>query len=113
MACEHSRDLNRSLVGFSAAVGEKAATDLPWRDLCDFFRQRNHCFVWENGGGVLQFVHLGLDLGGNAGIRMAYGDGDDAAKEVQVLVAIDVPQVLHAGVIGDQRLGEVIGDRRE
>src|SRR5690349_21919889 len=41
---------------------------------------------------------------------MAHRNRDDAAEEIEVLFAVGVPQVLHAGVVGDQRLGVVGGD---
>ena len=44
---------------------------------------------------------------------MADADGDNAAEEVEILLALDVPDVLHLGVIHGNGIGEVVGDRRE
>ena len=62
-------------------------------------------------GSVLQAVHLRGDFAGDFGIAVADGNGEDAAEEVEVLVAVEVPEVLHLAAVGDQRLLEVVGDR--
>ena len=62
---------------------------------------------------MLQLVDLGLDLGSHPGIGMSNRDGHDAAKKIQILLAFDVPHVLHGGVIGHQRVFVVNGDGRE
>ena len=56
---------------------------------------------------MLQLVDLSFDLGGDPRIGMAGGNGHDAAEEIQILLAVSIPQVLHAGVIGDQGIREV------
>ena len=57
---------------------------------------------------MLQLVELRLHLGCDPGIAMADADGDDAAEEVEVLIAIHVPDVLHAPMVHGHRLGVVI-----
>src|SRR5579864_2654573 len=41
------------------------------------------------------------------------GDGHNAAEEIQVLVAFHVPDVLHAGVVGDQGIAVIGADGGE
>jgi len=61
---------------------------------------------------VLQLVHLRVDLAGDSWIAVAYGNGQDPAKKIEVLAPFDVPDVLHFGVIGDQRVLVVVRHRR-
>jgi len=44
--------------------------------------------------------------------EVADADGDDAAKEIEILLAVEIPKVLHAGVVGDERFLVIINDRR-
>ena len=44
---------------------------------------------------------------------MAHGDGHNAAEEIQVFIAVRVPEVLHAGMVSHQRLGVIISDGRK
>src|SRR4051794_29882749 len=44
---------------------------------------------------------------------MANGDGYDPAEKVEILFSFAVPEILHAAVIGDQRIGEVGAYRGE
>ena len=78
--------------------------------MCDFFGERDDLFVRVKRREMLQFVDLGVDLAGDFGIAVANGDGEDAAEKVEVLAALDVPDVLHFGTIGDERPLVVIGD---
>ena len=43
---------------------------------------------------------------------MSHGNGQDAAEEIEILVAFHVPEVLHLAAVGHQRLLEIIGHRR-
>src|SRR5271167_2131867 len=43
---------------------------------------------------------------------MTHADGHDAAKKIEILVTLDVPQVLHRGAVRHQRILVVVGDRR-
>src|ERR1017187_7128077 len=45
----------------------------------------------------LQRVHLAVDLGVDLLVAVAHADGDDAAQEIQVLLAVGVPDVLILG----------------
>ena len=44
------------------------------------------------------------------GLQWPDGDGQDAAEEVEILAAVQVPDVLHLAAVGDQRLLVVVGD---
>ena len=46
-------------------------------------------------------------------VAMAHADGENAAEEVQILVAVRVPDELIFGMIQNQRLLEVMEDGRE
>src|SRR5581483_6120007 len=108
-----ARKLDRSFIGFRSAVAEEALRDFARSNLRDLFRQRDDGLVWEQGRSVRDLIDLCLDLRCNARIRVADGNGDDAAEEVEILFALDVPQILHAGMICDQRICEVVRDRRK
>src|SRR5689334_17118400 len=62
---------------------------------------------------MLQLVNLRFDLARHARVGVPHRNGDNPAKEIQVLVALHVPKVLHAGVVGDQRIRIISGDGRE
>jgi hypothetical protein len=82
------------------------------RDLRDFFRQRHDVLVGIERGGVLQAIDLRVHFRGDLRIAMPNGNGKDAAKKIQVLVPIQIPDVLHLPAIRHQRLFKVVGDRR-
>ncbi len=109
----HARDLHSGLIGLGAAVADKALADFSGSDLRQFFRQGHDGFVREDGGSMLQLVHLRFDLGSDARVSMAHGDGHDAAEEIQILVAINVPYVLHGRMVGHERVVVIRGDGRE
>src|SRR6266478_1488829 len=69
-------------------------------------------FVGIQRGGVLQAVDLRIDLAGHLWIAVADRNGQDAAEEIQVLAAFQVPQVLHFAAVRHQRPLVVIGHRR-
>ena len=73
-------------------------------DLRDFFGKSDDVLVGVKRGGVLQAIDLCVDFRGDLRIAMPYGDGKDAAKEVEVLVAVEIPNVLHLAAVGDQRV---------
>ena len=54
-------------------------------------------------------VHFGVNLI----VAVADADGDDAAEEIEILVAVGVPDVLIFRARHDQRLLEIMKDRRE
>src|SRR5438874_12798824 len=112
MTSMNAGELDGGFIGLSSAVGDIALADLSGGDLGQFFRQSDNGLIRKQRGGVLELFNLSFDLGGDAGIAMAYGDGHDAAEEIQVFVAVGVPEVLHAGMVGYQRLGVIIGDGR-
>ncbi len=100
----HAREQDGGFVGFAAGIGEEALLQSAGRDLGDFFGQIDDGFVGVERRGVLQAVDLRLDLAGDLGIGVADGDGQDAAEEVEVLAAFEIPDVLHAGAVDDERV---------
>jgi len=44
---------------------------------------------------------------------VAHADGYDAAKEIEIFVALNIPNMLHQAAVHGQRIGKVIRDRRE
>ena len=48
---------------------------------------------------MLQAIDLLLGARGHAGIAVADADGDDAAEEVEILLALHVPDMLHGAMI--------------
>lgn len=61
---------------------------------------------------MLKFVDLGVDFAGDARVAVADRDGQDAAEEIKILAAFDVPDVLHFGVVGDEGFLVVVSDGR-
>src|SRR5947208_12520145 len=62
---------------------------------------------------MLKLIDLVFDFGGDAGIGMSNRDGHDAAKKIQILLAFNIPQVLHGGMVGDQGIFVINGDGRK
>ena len=91
---------------------KKLFCSLPGRDLRQLFRQRDNRFVGKQRGSVLQLVDLRLDLRRDLRIAVAHADGHDPAEEIEVLVALDIPQVLHRAVVGHQRMLVIVRHRR-
>jgi len=85
-----ARELDGGFVGFGAAVAEETLSDLAGSDLRQLLRERDDGFVRKKSGGVLELVDLRLDLRGDAWVRVSDGDGDNAAEEIEILVALDV-----------------------
>ena len=77
-----------------------------------FFCQRHDMLVGIQRGSVLQAIDLRVDLGSDFRIAVADRDRQDAAKKIEILVSVQVPQVLHFAAVGHQRLLKIIGDRR-
>src|ERR1035438_8736981 len=109
-----ARRQNGGLVGFSAAVGEKRLGQLTFggkrRNLLGERRLR---LIGVDGGDVLQCIQLAMDFGVDLLIAVAHADGDDAAQKIQVLIAVGVPDVLILGARYDERLLEVMKNRRK
>ncbi len=62
---------------------------------------------------MAELVDLGLLRAVTRGLAVADADGDDAAEEVEVALAVDVPDVLHLAALDGEGIGEVVGDGRE
>src|ERR1700722_11769174 len=95
----HARRLNRRLIGFSAAVREEGFLQRAGRDLGQLFGERHHRLVGKAGGYVLQAVDLSFGARDDPRITVAHADGYDAAKEVEILLALDVPNMLHEAAL--------------
>ena len=67
----------------------------------------------EDGGDVLEFIELGMDFGIDFIVTMADADGEDATEEIEILVAIGIPDELVFGAFDDERVFEIVEDRRE
>jgi hypothetical protein len=106
----HASGLDGGLVGFGTAVGEERFFQRAGRDLGQLFGERHHGLVGEASRDVLHLVDLGLGLFRDAGIAMADADGNDAAKEIEILLAFHVPDMLHGGVVHGDGIGVVVGD---
>ena len=57
----------------------------------------------EHGGAVLQGLGLFLDRGDHARVRVADADAEVHAQEIQVAIALLVPQILTLPAFEDQR----------
>ena len=111
-AGRHARQKNGGFVGFAAGAGEETLLQVARGDLRDFFRQRHDVLVGIKRGGMLQPIDLRVHFRSDLGIAMPNRNGKDAAKKVQILVPVEIPDVLHLAAIGHQRLFKVVGDRR-
>jgi hypothetical protein len=61
-----------------------------------------------DGGDVLEAVVLLVDGGEDLGVAVADGDGDDAAKGVEITAAFLVVEVLHRPLHDHERLAVVV-----
>jgi len=107
----HPREQNGGFIGFGAGIREKALLQVPWRDLRDLLCQCHDVFVGIERRRVLQPVDLRVHFAGDLRVAVPHGDGQDAAEEIEVPVAVKIPQVLHLAAVGDERLLEVVGHR--
>ncbi len=109
-----SRRQNRGLVGFRAAIGEERLGELaPGRDLSQLLRERRLRLVGEHRRDVLQAIDLRVQLPVHVLIAVADADGDDAAEEIQILIAVGVPDVLILGPRNNERFLVVVEDGRK
>ncbi len=90
----HPGQEDRSLVGLAAAVAEEALLQPARGDPGQPLRQFHHRLGQVDVADVLQGLHLVADPGGDLRVAVAGVDDRDARKEVQVLPAIAVIQVL-------------------
>src|SRR5216683_2520828 len=89
------------------ALAEKLARS----DLRELFGECHDLFIGIERRGVLQAVHLRLDLGGDFRVAVADRNREDAAEEIEITPAFEVPEILHLAVVGHQGLLVEIGDR--
>ena len=106
----HAREENRGFVGFGAGVGEKTFLQRAGSNLRDFFGEIDDGFGGIERGSVLQAIDLRLDFAGDLGIGVPDGNGENAAEEIEIPAAFEVPNVLHVRAVGDERPLVEIGD---
>ena len=102
---------NGGFVGLGAGVGEEAFLELARSDLRELFGECHDLFIGIERRGVLQAVHLRLDLARDFRVAVADRNREDASEEVEITPAFEVPEILHLAVVGDQGLLVEIGDR--
>ncbi len=101
-------------VGFGAAVGEEGLGQLSARgDSGQLLRQRRLRLISEDRGDVLHGLQLLHDLPGYGRVGMADADGHDAAEEIQILVAVGIPDELVPGARQHQGSLVVVKHRGE
>src|SRR6185503_2729924 len=77
------------LIGFRAAVGKERFRQLAARrDRRDLLGERRLRLVRKQGRDMLKRIELLVNLGVDGLIAVSDADGDDAAEEIEVLVAI-------------------------
>ena len=103
----HPRGMDRRFVGFGAAVRKIRLLQTAGRNLRKLLGESDHGLVGKARGDVLQPVNLCLSSRDDARIAMADTDGDDAAKKIQILLSLYIPNVLHRAVIHGQRIGVI------
>ncbi len=104
---------NGGFVGFGAAVTKERLLQVAWSDGGDFLGEGDLGFGEEDGGDVLEFIELGMDFGVDFRVAMANADGENAAEEIEILVAVGIPDELVFGAFDDERLFEIVKDRGE
>ena len=105
----HARNLNRRLVRFRAAIREIRFLELAGGNLRQLFGQRDHGLIGKAGRDVLKPVNLLLRAGDDPRIAMADADGHDPAEEIEILLALYIPDVLHERVVHGNGIGVVGG----
>ena len=100
-------------VGFGAAVGEEGLGEIAGSNGGDFLGECDLGFGEKDGRDVLEFIKLRFDFGVNFIVAVANADGEDAAEEIEVLVAVGIPDELVFGAFDDERVFEVMEDRGE
>ena len=100
-------DLQRALVGFGAAVGEKDLS-VPAGQLHQPFGEVHPWLVDQQVRRVRQAPHLPLHCGHNRRMRVAERGNGDAAHEDEVFATVHVPQSNAVAVVYGQRRGPVV-----
>ena len=102
----HFGEQQGHLVGLGAGVGEEALPAVPGRKAGQALGEFHHGLVREQGGDVLEGVHLLVDRPVHLGMAVAEADGEDPAEEIEIAVAVRVPDVLP--LAPDDRHGLVV-----
>ena len=110
----HARGQDGGFVRLAAAVGEEGFLQRAGRERGYFLGHLHHDLVDEECGGVLQALQLLDSALGDFLVAVADRDGQHTAEEIEVALAISVPQLLTPGVIDDDWLIRVVRrDSRE
>ena len=67
----------------------------------------------EDGRDVLKLVELGMNFGIDFIVTVTDADGEDAAEEIKILVAVGIPDELVFGAFDDEWVFEIVKDRGE
>src|SRR6187397_489015 len=94
-----TRDLDRVLVRFGAAVGEEEDLDVPWTDLCELAAEPGPDFGRHERIGVGQRLGLMRDGPDDALVAVADVHAHQLAVEVEITLAFRRPEpaALRAG----------------
>ena len=101
---------NGSLVGLGAAVGKKRLLQFSRRHGGELFCEADVRFGGVERGNVLEPSGLLLDRAGDFVVAVPDADSDDAAEEIEILLAVKIVNVTAFRVVDDQRLVIVVGD---
>jgi threonine 3-dehydrogenase len=104
-----ARGEDRGFVCLCAAVREKRLLQRRSKPR-ELLRECDLGLIREYGRDVLQFVELGVNLRVYLLIAVANADRDNPAEEIQILIAIRIPNVLILRSLNDKGLLEVMKD---
>ena len=107
------RQQHRGLVGLGAAVGEERFFQPPRRDLRELFRQPHLRLIGVERRHVLHLMGLLVNGAGDFVVAVADADRENAAEEIQILLALNVIDVLILRMFDHQRLVIVRRHARE
>src|SRR5471030_157497 len=109
-----ARRQNRRFIGLRSAIREERFRQLAARsNLRNLLGQRGLRLIRKYRGYVLQLVHLLVDLGIHLLVTMAHAYRNNAAEEVQILMAVGIPHILILGVRDHHRFLVVMKNRRK
>ena len=103
------RDQNRRLVRLGAAVGEETFLEPSRRNLSQLFGQPNMRLVRIESGDMLKLAGLFLDSFRDLFVAVTDANRHDAAKEIEILLALDIVDIAPFGMVNDQRLFVIVG----
>ena len=99
------------LVGLRAGIDEVADLEVAGHAVGQFLAVLGDAGMEIDGGNVLEPVVLLVDSGEDLGVTVADGNGDDAAKGVEITAAFLVVEVLHRPLHDHKGLAVVVKKR--